>query len=701
MSIRKQAMVTKRKRSSDGTKVTSVKKRREGKSKDCSEREAKQSTVESDAGCKEFGSRSLSRFREIELESLIPLVRSFVSAQNLKQNADPTLDGTLLEDAEDGLSQEERIELVDQALVLLEQNYVHRPLKEALYAINPVQKLKLLREELVKSFDSSSFEGDLDFHRKLLQVFLSTRDLHTNYLLPSPFRETTAFLPFLVEDYFDPSDSPNQRRFMVTRVTDGIADSEFVPGVEITRWNGVPIERAVEINGERFAGSNLEANRARGLETLTVRPFLQSLPPEEDFILVEFKAEDGSQEEIRFEWRVLSPDTADMAAFQQLDELTESAQGIDLEQAMVRLAKRVLFAGELSLTSESPASTEVVSSNLPRKILEAKSIEVDSRKYGYLRIRSFSVGNADQFVGEIVRLVELLPQDGLIIDVRGNGGGLILAGEQLLQIFTPRTVSPTLFQMLVTPLNRRLVEELGFLNEWKKSMRKAVQTGAVFSQGYPITPVDKVNEIGQRYFGPVVLVTDALCYSTTDIFAAGFQDHEIGTIIGVDNNTGAGGANVWTHDLLTRFLQNNSGSPYTPLPSNSGMRVSIRRTIRVGESNGTILEDFGVAPDILHPMTQDDLMHSNRDLIARAVKVLDEKKIRHLHAEITDEQNSEIVLKLTTEGLDRVDIFDGLRPVGSIELDDGVTEVTIQGSATTELRLLGYEQEELVASRLV
>ena len=39
----------------------------------------------------------------------------------------------------------------------------------------------------------------------------------------------------------------------------------------------------------------------------------------------------------------------------------------------------------------------------------------------------------------------------------------------------------------------------------------------------------------------MVLVTDARCYSTTDIFCAGFQDHGIGRILGVGAATGAGG----------------------------------------------------------------------------------------------------------------------------------------------------------------
>jgi Peptidase family S41 len=60
--------------------------------------------------------------------------------------------------------------------------------------------------------------------------------------------------------------------------------------------------------------------------------------------------------------------------------------------------------------------------------------------------------------------------------------------------------------------------------------------------------------LGQRYYGPVVLITNARCYSATDTFTAGFADHRIGTILGVGPNTGAGGANVWTHGLLKALL---------------------------------------------------------------------------------------------------------------------------------------------------
>jgi C-terminal processing protease CtpA/Prc len=104
-------------------------------------------------------------------------------------------------------------------------------------------------------------------------------------------------------------------------------------------------------------------------------------------------------------------------------------------------------------------------------------------------------------------------------------------------------------------------------------------------------------ELGQRYYGPVVLITNARCYSATDIFTAGFADHRIGTILGVDPNTGAGGANVWTHGLLKALLDFPPADPDSPdreLPKGANMRVAIRRSLRVGAQAGVPVEDLGV-----------------------------------------------------------------------------------------------------------
>lgn len=569
-----------------------------------------------------------------------------------------------------------------------------------MYAIDPIQKLRLLRQRIVQTRESE-MRDVMGFHRDLAAIFLSTRDLHTNYFLPSPFSEQTAFVPFLVEDFFEEDEEDGPRRFLVTRVFDNFSEPPFGLGVEILRWNGVPIERAVEINGQRFVGSNPEASRARGIETLTVRSLVQSLPPEEDFVLVEYQTPDGAVHELRVDWFIFSPDTSSVAAMDTLASDVAVAQGIDMEQALVRLARKVLFAPDVVAQASKMAKRKAATKNqglssmLP-DVLHAQAIQTNSGEFGNVRIRTFSVRDADSFVNEFVRLVEQLPQEGLIIDVRGNGGGLILAGEQLLQVLTPRRIEPTLFQLRNTSLNLAIVEETGFLSAWRESMRQSLQTGAAYSKGFPITSPAKANAIGQRYHGPVVLITDGLCYSTTDIFAAGFQDHGIGTIVGVDNNTGAGGANVWGHDLLSDLAP--ADSPYEPLPSNAGMRVAIRRTIRVGRSSGSVVEDLGVRPDTLHRVTRDDLLNGNVDLIEYAAGRLG--PARKLDVTIQEVAADQIDLNVNCLGVGRLDLFADSRPLGSVDVQDGDNPLTLSTDGSV-LDLQGFDDGELVAARRV
>ena len=201
--------------------------------------------------------------------------------------------------------------------------------------------------------------------------------------------------------------------------------------------------------------------------------------------------------------------------------------------------------------------------------------------YGYIRIWTFSVDDDGPFLDEFTRIAGLLPQKGLILDVRGNGGGLITAAENLLQLLTPRTVEPSRLSFRCTPLTLDLCQRFDFVSQWAPSIGRSVETGELYSQALPLDDPAAANQRGQHYQGPVVLVTDALCYSATDIFAAGFQDNRIGPVLGASGNTGAGGANVWDHALL-RQLFPGPGSPFGALPKGTSFRVAIRRVTRSG-----------------------------------------------------------------------------------------------------------------------
>jgi hypothetical protein len=470
----------------------------------------------------------------------------------------------------------------------------------------------------------------------MITIFKELRDLHTNYILPAPYNQHTAFLPFLMEEYFE----NGERRYIVTRILGGFEHVTFAPGVEVTHWSGIPIDQAVVINAEREAGSNEAARHVRGLDAMTVRPMSQSLPPDAEWVIVGYE-NNGNALEMRLPWQVFRPDPASGSDTIDLSRAAEEdaiAVGVDLNLELTNQARKLLFApGTYRLrqdvanmvargdTAADQLETFKAENSVFPGIFEFRNVDTDHGTFGYIRIRTFSL-SPGQFIPELERILGLVSQNGLIIDVRGNGGGFITSGERMLQLFSDHPVEAERLHFINTELTLDVAKSNalgGFANQWQQSIELSLLTAAVYSQGFPIESPDITNAIGQRYGGNVILITDARCYSTTDIFAAGFQDNKIGPILGVDNNTGAGGANVFTHDLVQTVLA-GPDSPIEALPNGANMRVAIRRTIRVGDNAGLPLEDLGVVPDATHQLTRDDLMNGNPDLINEAAQILSE-----------------------------------------------------------------------------
>ncbi|MEY9606273.1 subtilisin family serine protease/C-terminal processing protease CtpA/Prc [Bradyrhizobium japonicum] len=694
------------------------------------------------------------------------------------------------------LTQQDRILIVTQAVQMLDNFYVHRPLKEAIHAVRPIQRLRVLLRRLQQTADIPITEKDeLTFHNTLTEVFNSVRDLHTNYQLPRPYRDYIAYLPFEVAHYYE----GDQRRYLVTRVMPGFefADPDFQPGVELMYWNGVAIERAVNRNSDQTAGSNEAARHARGLSALTIRPMNTALPPDADFVDLEFipvgrdSNDPAELHQMRQYWFVrfapINPGTAEasaggsgarpappppvaappkeVAAHSSLDFSRESMMrsstilfespeaplppsaaaiaspppapasttvsmrdlglaavlGLDTAADAVREARQLIFdpaslrvaeqanVGDEVTGLQGSASPGTVSEAVGRKEIpvrvpwnaafRANTFNVAGKPYGLINIRTFYVQDADGFVQEFIRLLEQMPETGLIIDVRGNGGGNIWASERLLQTISPIEIEPERMQFVVTTgtvdlcRNNPATSQIP-LHLWRPSLEEAVETGSVYSRAFPLTDRDSCNTIGQRYYGPVALLVDGNCYSATDIFAAGFQDHGIGKVIGVSNNTGAGGANVWEHWLLTEALP--SGWGLKPLPNQAAMRVAIRQCLRVGPNAGALLEDFGVVPNDVYKLQRVDVMEGDRELLAFVANHLSGQTPRSI--KITGNTPSpgnpaKRQLTIETRGLDRLDFYLDNRPQRSVDLMPDASdryELKPSVDAGVALKLQGY-----------
>src|SRR5262249_3279467 len=212
---------------------------------------------------------------------------------------------------------------------------------------------------------------------------------------------------------------------------------------------------------------------------------------------------------------------------------------------------------------------------------------------------------------------------GLIIDVRDNGGGRTKAGERLIQLIAPRRarVAPERPYLLNTPPPPKPCRLRGAhtrpgphrLSSWLESIERSMQTGATFSATFPYTDPEACNDIGPIYDKPVIVISNAACYSATEYFLAGFQDHG-GKILGVDGSTGGGGANVRSYSELRGYF--NRTHPFEKkLPKGTEMRVAIRRSIRVGPQAGNAIQDFCVKPGYCYHITPKDLLERKTTLI--------------------------------------------------------------------------------------
>src|SRR5438067_1883443 len=189
------------------------------------------------------------------------------------------------------LTLKEREQSVDAAYLIIDQAYAHLFYKQALYGIDPLQKLRLLKYRLKEL-------SEYQFQDNLITIFTDLRDMHTTYRSVAPLNNLMAYVPFSVGAYYKGA-TPH---YIVTSVY--AADlANFQPGMEITHWNGIPMPQAVALNGTRVGGSNPEARLARALQMMTFRPLFITLPPDEDWVALRYL--DGTKErELLFDWLV-------------------------------------------------------------------------------------------------------------------------------------------------------------------------------------------------------------------------------------------------------------------------------------------------------------------------------------------------------------------------------------------------------------
>ncbi|HWC96009.1 MAG TPA: S41 family peptidase [Candidatus Sulfopaludibacter sp.] len=639
----------------------------------------------------------------------------------------------LLAAEQDPTSVEERQEILEQTSLMFEHLYPHMPFKKDIYHFpHPAEYLTENVLPVLADLTES------DFHDFVVAAFSLVRDAHSLYGKPSPFRGAVAFLPFQMRHYYD----RDRARYIVSRVlsTQNSADFGhpfFGPGAEILAWGAEPMENHVRRAASRLPGGNTSAIHTRGVIHCTVRPltFVQLPFPDEMPSAVIYYTPAGRTEirGIRMPWAVGTGFGARMA-------LPSAAYSISAVTAASGHFGG-LFQGQAQAPTHSEQDPNAVSTlpdvfefmytNGPRVQghIYLSDLVCESRpdaRFGYLRIKTFSdaqsaLGAADRLVDEFQRILTIMDQqapDGLVIDIRGNPGGEVEATERMLQMLTPGTITPQRFHLANTPALLRILSGIQAALDSKAPRSAAddskltdahVELGAWLADaanvpfpagerltsGQPLTDARTANNVGQIYQGPVMLMVDGLTYSAADIFAAAFQDHGIGKIIGPDHTTGGGGATVWNHDDLLQKLGPDPGIDLKKLPRDASMSLAMRRSSRVESFQGQPVEDVGVNVDIRFiPESVDDVLQSYPSIIRRACQELAVMPSHRIDAGIPD---AKLTLKLkSTPGTLKFYLNRTL----ALTAPSGQASYTLPPTPNpSHLRIELYASEKLVAVR--
>ena len=485
--------------------------------------------------------------------------------------------------------------LCDQLALAMREVYTHLPQKMSAFGFDPVAQLRALKADP---------EGN--FTRRLLRIVTALQDRHTTLRLPPPWSDLVAYVPFVVERVYD-EDRP---RYVVTRRLFGYEDIPV--GATVTHWNGTPIHLHVNALALESQGANWPARLRLGLANMTIRPLAYVLMPSEDWVTVSYVDAAGASHAVTTPWRFYSTAAAARKAGSGTGHGLASG-GVEDDDLTLGLDPQTQLSNEFRSQAQEPKPKQR-DALTSEGVLRHGVVHTPSGRCSYLRIFSFEVPDPKAFLARVADILAGLPQDRLIIDVRQNPGGQIPAGQGLIRMLTDKALTPAPIAFRATPTTLALSAAPQF-SAWQPSLRLQSATSNVWAQAFPIVPYyDGVP--AYRYPGRVALVIDALCYSTTDFFAADFVDNGIGPVIGTDPGTGAGGANVWPWSVLVRFTSFMGIPGPRPLPAGYDLNVSMRRAYRTGASAGLPIEDLGVPAGFVHHLTARDLLADNADLLA-------------------------------------------------------------------------------------
>ena len=493
--------------------------------------------------------------------------------------------------------------VADQAYFVISNLYVHHDLKIKDFgpSADAVSRLKDIKAR------AAGLKDD-DFQNALQLVFRDLHDNHTNYGAPLPLACSYVISPMSFRDIVENGKVKIVFQHL-TRITKDLPGDhqKAKPLDELIAIDGKPAKEFMQGIMADGMGATTPAQIVYGLMTHTIRP-LAALPvPANDTITYTLQDSTGKAYDIKTNlYAIVNEPNCVAQTKKEMDDanLPKRVRFLSGDNTVVRDYKRFAEPEEIAPFDNDPLS----------EVAKIQDVDTGSGKLTYMQLASFMPTSSS--VESIIQRVkeELVARRdssmGIIIDVRQNGGGAIKLAEEMTQLFTPSSIQTMPVTLLPNDLNMKMFlnSNGGAQNGWTQDITDAIRAHAPLTKPRVLTTPSEANRLGQVWFKPVVVLTDAACYSACDLFAAAMQDHAAATIVGAHPSTGAGGANVMdVRSFRSVFSSMGNNNPFKALPQGQSMRVSWRQTVRVGKNKGALIEDRGVIPDVVINYTRADM----------------------------------------------------------------------------------------------
>jgi hypothetical protein len=596
--------------------------------------------------------------------------------------------------------------VLKQARAVLEELFVHDELKVKNFGegVNPTPGLDLLESE-IDTVSSS------EMHARLRDLTNRLQDRHTTYRFPLPYGCHFNFLPVDFKEVATAEgakiavSSVSSKPEVIDLIQRSGMPIDITQGDILVSYKGLDPFIAARELALPARGANPAAQRRQEINLLTKRAQSRDFAPESNDVEVTVKSVDGTLKTMKLPWiSELDLDCAGSApkAFSKPKRAPQYDLGMDEE---LIAARRVM--GDMNNKSDDGYVDTI------DPILKYRLLTNAHGTFAILKLTSFvpEKVSPEALVRELRRLMrsELANTDGMIIDVRDNGGGYIILAEMLAQLFGPNDVNPLAFRLKNSPANQ-LYWSNSPQSAFARALRKAEEDDVAYSAPVRLNNKSAINNLGQHYFRPTAVLMNSNCYSSCDMLSALLQDHAHAVIYGEDANTGAGGANnIDTTWIRNQMPVSNRGAFVEELPAGQKVGFSWRQTVRqAGAMDGELIEDAGIKADRLAPTQVEDLLTDSEaqfEQITRELKAytppLSNVTVANANLDLIQGETPEINLKW--QGTDEIIFLENDVEISRqhVDLDSDFRSLEITGIDSSVLRknelvLVGMLQGERV-----